>query len=111
VHSSARLVAGTDHASGVVSLKLDSCGAFLMFVAAFLLVSAQAAAGQQASVAPPSASAQAPKKEKKTCRVDDADSGSHMVHRVCLTAQEWQQRGQGAAGGSHSWISGKATDY
>ena len=76
MHSSARLVAGTDHASGVVSLKLDSCEAFLMFVAAFLLVSAQAAAGQQASVAPPSAPAQAPK--KKTCRVDDADSGSHM---------------------------------
>ena len=84
-----------------------------MFVAAFLVVSAQAAAtNQQVSVTPPvSAPAEAPKKEKKTCRLDDADSGSHMVHRLCLTAQEWQQRGQGAVGGSHSSISGKATDY
>lgn len=83
-----------------------------MFVAAFLLVSAQAAAGQQMSAAPAvNAPAEAPKKEKKICRVDDADSGSHMIHRVCLSAQEWQQRGQGAMGTSHSGISGKAADY
>jgi predicted secreted protein len=92
---------------------MDFCERFLMFVAAFLLVSAQAAtAGQQVSAEPPvSAPAETPKKEKKICRVDDADSGSHMIHRVCLTAQEWQQRGQGAMAGSHSGISGKATDY
>jgi len=82
-----------------------------MFVAAFLLVSAQTAADQQAGAPPVSATAEAPKKEKKICRVDDADSGSHMVHRVCLTAQEWQQRGQGTMSSSHSGISGKATDY
>ena len=83
-----------------------------MFVAAFLLVSAQATAAQQAAPTPTaSAVVEAPKKEKKICRVDDADSGSHMVHRVCLTAQEWQDRGQRTMGGSHSGISGKATDY
>lgn len=82
-----------------------------MFVVAFLLVSAQAAAEQQAALAPPAGfTAEAPKKERKICRVDDADSGSHLVHRVCLTEQEWQQRGQGMMSSSHSGISGKAQD-
>jgi predicted secreted protein len=82
-----------------------------MFVAALMLVSAQAATAPQAAVAPPvSAPAEAPKKEKKICRVDDADSGSHMVKRVCLTAEEWQNRGQGMMSSSHSGISGHATD-
>ena len=82
-----------------------------MIVAALLFVSAQAAVQPQAAApAPVAAPAVAPKKEKKICRVDDADSGSHMVKRVCLTAEEWQNRGQGMMSSSHSGISGHATD-
>ena len=83
-----------------------------MFVAVLMLVSAQSAT-QPAVAAPASAApvAAAPKKEKKICRVDDADSGSHMVKRTCLTAEEWQNRGPAAMSSSHSGISGHATDY
>ena len=84
-----------------------------MFVAALMVVSAQTAAAPQAAVAQPTTApvAAAPKKEKKICRVDDADSGSHMVKRTCLTAEEWQNRAPAAMSSSHSGISGHATDY
>ena len=79
-----------------------------LFVVA-LLVSAQVA-DQPAAVAPPmtAPTAVGPKKEKKICRIDDADSGSHMVKRICLTAEEWQNRGQGMTSSSHSGLSAKA---
>lgn len=80
-----------------------------MFVAALMLVSAQAAIAQPVAQAPVAA-APVKTKEKKICRVDDADSGSHMVKRICLTAEEWQNRGQGMANSSHSGFSGHATD-
>ena len=85
-----------------------------MFVAALMLVSVQAIADQQAAVPQPvtAPTAAAPKKEKKICRVDDADSGSHMVKRICLTAEEWQNRGgKGMMTSSHSGLSGQATSY
>ena len=62
----------------------------MSFVVAALLLSAQVA-DQPAAVTPPVAAPAAPKKEKKICRVDDADSGSHMVRRICRTAEEWNQ--------------------
>ena len=59
---------------------------------AMLLVSGQAAA-------PPATTAPAaPAKklvERKICRVEDAESGSHMSKRVCHTAQEWALVDQG----------------
>jgi hypothetical protein len=72
---------------------------------AVLLVSAQAAATPQlAAPAPTAAPAQAatPAKPKKICKVDDADSGSHMVRRVCRTAEEWAQS---PLGNGHSGVS------
>jgi predicted secreted protein len=64
-----------------------------------------------AAAAPTAAPAPAKVKEKKICKVDDADSGSHMVRRICLTEQEWQQRGQGMTNSSRSGFSGKADDH
>jgi hypothetical protein len=56
---------------------------------AFLLVSGQAQATQPTP--PPSPPAAAPQKaERKVCREQEAESGSHMAKRVCLTAREWQ---------------------
>lgn len=47
-------------------------------------------------------------KEKKTCKVDDADSGSHMVKRLCLTEQQWQERGgKGMMNNSRAGLSGR----
>jgi hypothetical protein len=68
----------------------------LMF--ALLLVSAQAPDAQQAP-APAATAAAAPAKkvkQKKICKVQDAESGSHMSKRVCLTENEWELEAQGA---------------
>ncbi|MEA3068349.1 MAG: hypothetical protein QOK41_1756 [Sphingomonadales bacterium] len=80
---------------------------------ALLLASTDAAANPQPVTATETAvPAAAPKKvkEKKICKTDDADSGSHMVRRICLTEQEWQLRGQGMTNSSRSGFSGKAQD-
>lgn len=59
---------------------------------AMLLVSGQAAA-PQATTAPA-----APTKklvERKICKTEDAESGSHMSKRVCYTQREWELVAQG----------------
>jgi predicted secreted protein len=68
-------------------------------------------AAPAAAQAPTPAPAAKPAKEKKICKADDADSGSHMVRRVCLTAEEWAQRGQGMINSSRSGISGTADTH
>ena len=35
-----------------------------------------------------------PAKEKKICKTDDTQSGSHLVIRICKTEAEWQQQQQ-----------------
>jgi hypothetical protein len=36
-----------------------------------------------------------PQKEKKICRADPTETGSHMVKRICLTQDQWDaQRGR-----------------
>jgi hypothetical protein len=82
-----------------------------MFVAALMLVSAQSVADQSAVGAPVAEVSAPAKKEKKICRVDEADSGSRMVKRICLTAEEWQNRGQGMNTGAHSGFSAKPSDH
>jgi len=81
-----------------------------VFVAA-LLVSAQAAADAQ-TAAPAQATTPAPTvkpaKEKKICRSADADSGSHMARRICLTAEEWNQKPQLGTGRSGYSVSGES---
>ena len=69
---------------------------------ATLLVGAQAPAA--APVAPPAVpAATAPKKaEKKICRTEEAESGSHMGKRTCHTAYEWQLVDQGINLGAKS---------
>lgn len=77
---------------------------------AVLLVSAQAAAGQPATppaqAAAPTPAAK-PAKEKKICKVDDADSGSHMARRTCRTVEEWNRQNLGTSRSGIS-ISGEA---
>lgn len=84
-----------------------------MFVAALMLVSAQAAVQQP--VGTPAASSTAapakPKKAEKICKTDDAESGSRMVKRTCLTAEEWQRRNNGMVNSVHSGLSAKASDH
>jgi hypothetical protein len=78
----------------------------MSFFIAVLLVSAQAAAAPQ-SPAPESVASAAPAatkaKEKKICKSIDADAGSHMAKRECLSREEWAQRN--AFGSSRSGIS------
>ena len=65
----------------------------ILLAALFLTAQPAAQAPAAAPAAPPAAPAK-PKKEKKICRVDDADTGTHMVKRVCLTQEQWDaQRG------------------
>jgi len=67
---------------------------------ATLLLSAQPIAQAPAAApASPAASvpAEKPKKEKKICRADPTETGSHMVKRICLTQEQWDaQRGRSA---------------
>jgi hypothetical protein len=73
-------------------------------IVAFLLASAATAPDQSPVAAPTTAPAPAkPAKEKKICKTDDSDPGSHMVKRTCKTEQEWQQ--QGVLGSSRSGFS------
>ena len=79
-----------------------------------LLSSDPATAAAPAAAAPTSATsapAAKPTKEKKVCKVDDADSGSHMARRVCLTADEWAQRGQGMMNSSRAGFTGSADNH
>lgn len=57
---------------------------------AILLVSGQAQAVQPSMPNSPPAAAPKKSEEKKICRSVDAESGSHMSKRTCLTAREWQ---------------------
>ena len=52
-----------------------------------------------------------PVKEKKICKVEDADSGSHMARRICLTQDEWAHRGQGMMNNSRSGFTGAADNH
>ena len=46
-----------------------------------------------------------PVKEKKICKADpEADSGSHMVRRICHTQSEWDNQ-RGMSGSSRSGVS------
>jgi hypothetical protein len=66
-------------------------------ILAAALVMAQAA---PSSVQPAAASAPAvaatpavkPEKEKKICRADPTETGSHLVKRICLTRAQWDAR-------------------
>jgi len=50
----------------------------------------------QAAPAPAApAVAAKPQKEKLICKVEDGDTGSHMMKRTCLTEQQWNDRVQG----------------
>ena len=79
----------------------------MSLVFAVLLVSAQAAA--QPAAAPEATPAEAPKKskEKKICKADDPDPGSHMSKRVCRTAAEWNQQSMYGSSRSGTSISGE----
>ena len=66
----------------------------ILLAALFLSAQPVAQAPAAAPVAPPAVAPAKPKKEKKICKVDDADTGTHMVKRVCLTQEQWDaQRG------------------
>ena len=63
---------------------------------ALLLISGQSSAVQQPSVAPVSpAPAENKVQERKICRMQDAESGSHMSKRTCHTEREWELIAQG----------------
>jgi hypothetical protein len=66
----------------------------LLLVAALLSADPSVQAGIPApavqAAAPTTSPAPAPKmKEKKICKTQDAESGSHMNKRVCLTENQW----------------------
>jgi len=62
---------------------------------AALFMSAQPVAQAPAATPATSAPAAKPKKEKKICRADPTETGSHMVKRICLTQEQWDaQRGR-----------------
>ena len=65
----------------------------------FLLFAALLSANPTVQPAPPAPAAPAlaakPPKEKLICKVEDGDTGSHMMKRTCLTQQQWNDRVQG----------------
>ena len=68
----------------------------MSIVLALLLISGQSDAAQQPSAAPLTAApAQKKAQERKICRVEDAESGSHMSKRTCRTEREWELVDQG----------------
>ena len=82
----------------------------MLFLAAALLAATDPAAPTVAPAQPTQAAeTAAPKKPKKICKTEDAGSGSHMVKRLCLTEDEWAQRGQGMINNSRSGYSGSAS--
>jgi len=89
-------------------------GVFLMsLIVAALFLSAQAAAAPESTVpAPVAAPVPAPKvKQKKICKTEEAESGSHMSKRVCLTEEQWAQRSGGMTDSARSGFSGTAQDH
>jgi len=87
----------------------------MSFIVAALIVSAQTAAAdvQQPTIAPattaPAAAApQKPAKPKLICKREDADSGSHMSRRTCMTADQWNAGGDVGTSRSGTSISGEA---
>ena len=86
-------------------------GVIMSIIVAFLLASVAAGQEQPVAAAPAEASAPAkPVKEKKICKADpEADSGSHMVRRICHTQSEWDnQRGMSESSRSGVSMSGEA---
>lgn len=76
----------------------------MSIIVAFLLSSAAVASDQPAAAAPTEAPAPAKAaKEKRICKTEDADPGSHMIKRTCKTQAEWNQ--QGVLGSSRSGFS------
>ena len=67
----------------------------ILLAALFLSAQPVAQAPEAAPAAPASVVPAKPKKEKKICKVDDADTGTHMVKRTCLTQEQWDARVQG----------------
>lgn len=62
----------------------------MSIIVAFLLASASGAPDQAAIPAPVTTAVPAkPTKEKKICKTEDSDPGSHMVKRICKTEAEW----------------------
>jgi len=65
----------------------------LLLVAA--LLTANPTVQTPAETSEPAAAVTKPKKEKKICRADPTETGSHMVKRICLTQEQWDaQRGR-----------------
>jgi len=85
----------------------------MSLIVAALFVSAQAAAAPESTVPPPvAAPVPAPKvKEKKICKTEDADSGSHMTRRLCLTEQQWAERNHTMYDSARAGITGAAQDH
>ena len=64
---------------------------------AALFLSAQPVTQASAAVpaTPSPVATEKPKKEKKVCRADPTETGSHLVKRICLTQEQWDaQRGR-----------------
>lgn len=78
----------------------------VLLAAAFLL-SADPAAVQQQPSAPATDASPAPKKvkEKRICRKQQAEVGSHMSPTICLTQHEWDLQGNGVNLGDRSGAS------
>jgi hypothetical protein len=82
----------------------------MSIIVAFLL-SAVAAPDQPAAAAPTAAPAPAkPPKEKKICKTEDSDPGSHMVKRTCMTQREWDAQNMFGSSRSGVSISGDKMD-
>jgi hypothetical protein len=86
----------------------------MSFIVAALIVSAQTAAVEvqqpavaPATTAPAAAAPQKPAKPKLICKREDADSGSHMSRRTCMTAEQWDGHEVGTSRSGMS-ISGEA---
>jgi hypothetical protein len=83
----------------------------MSIIVALLLASASATPDPSASAAPMAAPAPAkPAKEKRICKTDDSDPGSHMVKRTCKTEQEWQKQGVLGSGRSGLSVSGDSME-
>jgi hypothetical protein len=67
----------------------------LLLAALFLSAQPVAQAPAPAPVPSPALIPAKPKKEKKICRADPTETGSHMVKRICMTQEQWDaQRGR-----------------
>jgi predicted secreted protein len=65
-----------------------------MLLAALLISANPAVAQQPAAAAPARVQPAKPAKEKKICKADPTETGSHMVQRICMTQEEWDHRGR-----------------